>query len=275
MKTSKKISLWLAIVMLMGLALLSLSSCGHTSEKSWSEIIDGMEDSWNESGNFAESFHERYNVSTACLTAYSDRDFYLRYGPSPTSDCTYLSTLQEFNDEFPIECVRLLDENTVCVVYKLEMDAEGGAVPRISYVIFKREVAQLTEQDGVEKAGEYELWKKNGEVYVSSSKLTYTDFSSVGIGDPISSVLAIDPTLKIDDAFLESASQVALASETSSRLLADGILFITFQVPSAATPSLSEARITEMTFYPYTSEVTPGGGSLSLAQLSLLVASES
>ena len=116
---------------------------------------------------------------------------------------------------------------------------------------------------------------KNGEVYVSSSKLTYTDFSSVGIGDPISSVLAIDPTLKIDDAFLESASQVALASETSSRLLADGILFITFQVPSAATPSLSEARITEMTFYPYTSEVTPGGGSLSLAQLSLLVASES
>ena len=280
MNGRKTISLGLVLTILIGLVALSFSSCSRTEApsvtptKSWSERFREIGDIWNDPGSFVGSYGEQYNVPIETLTVYSYSEFWTRYDPSSTISITpQLIYLQEFNSVFPIERVKMIDENTVVVVYKLEMDYE--ALDReiaLAYVVFKRKVAELTEEHGLDKVGSYESWKKNGEIYFVSKNLSKAAFSNVKVGDSLPSVIAVDPAVLFDG---DKAHRTeSIISFTTYRILSDGMMLIEFEAPlnsSGHSPGLSDYKVTKKTFYPYGEASSPEGVSLSLNQIASLM----
>ena len=282
MKMGKIIFLGLMLAMLFSLVTLSFSSCsrseapGVTPTKSWSERLGEIAYEWNEAGSLVESFGEQYNADAKDLTVYDYEEFKRLHGSrfpirATISSSPEIFLLQQYHASFPVESVKLVDKDTICVLYELEMDSGERT---LAYVVFKRKVASFTDDDGFDKAGDYERWLKVGELYFVSEDLTQDDFSDVNVGDSLLSVIETAPAIRFDAEYYSNSTQTHKGI-TAYQILSDGMMIIEFHAPKDAetntVPALSEYTVTQKTFYPYSGKKAPEYASLTLKQLSALI----
>ena len=272
--TMKKLICCFLLLSTFCLSVFSLSSCDDSPVvpyRSWSERFAELEKDWNKAGSLVSSFGEQFDTSSAELTSYNYRIFEMYY------TTRYIDAglgveyyrLQAFHSTFPIESIKLIDKNTICVRYKLELD---DGTTSLAYVIFKREVKWLTKSDGVEKAGNYEAWKKNKEIYFVTEGLSEADFSGVKVGDSLLSVAEIAPSVKFDATHVTFRTINGPCIAPAYEILSDGILVLEFELREGATTSdLTAFTVAQKTFYPYSGTETPEYVSLTLKQLSALI----
>lgn len=286
----KKIYLCIAWILLFSVLCAMLSGCSagfdHSEEKSWSERIDEYS-YWNKAGTLKKDLTRHSNASAEELTVYDNRMFSLVFAArNVIVDASSISnTLDGYNAYFPIESIKSIDDDTVCVVYRLETEDQKTT---LAYVVFQREIKYFTKKDGVDKAGKYEHWERKGEIYFVSEKLDESAFSDVSIGDSFFSVAEIDNGVYFDadyDCFGFFVTGYPY-SITSYRILTDGIMIIRFapvdqkpvqkpelsediviEMPDVSEdtvmPELSEYVVIEKTFYSFGSDEFPADISLT------------
>lgn len=232
------------------------------TQKSWSEKFSEIPDYWLKKGAFINEFEQQYNKSEDELTSYDFSSFYLNYGGTrhfvTDSTSSDLKWLQAFNKVYPIELIKKIDNDHVCVVYKLSSDKVENI---LTYVVFERQTKFLTPKDDVERAGFYECWKKTGEFYFLTNKLSSSDFDNLQVGDSVLSVCNIDPAVSSDYYYYCYFLDDTNIYFNSYRLLSDGIMVIQFKAPrnteSEYIPELSKYTVSSKTFYPYNSDNFP------------------
>ena len=257
MKKKKMIMITTAVI-----AMIFVVGIGVTAmvSKNWSEKIS-ENFGWNEKNSFMADFEAQNNKSTGQLTAYDYNTFRFLFGlrnfvlPNASSQ---IYILEHFNESFPIELIKKIDSDHICVVYKLSRE-NGENV--LAYVIFERTIAYFTKEDGVDKKGTYERWSKTGELYFVTQSLSSADFDNVKIGDSASSVCAIDSAVSFDADYAAIDAAQMKYNFTSYRILSDGIMIIEFEGPmyqeNSEKPLLSAYTVSEKAFYPYHSDEVP------------------
>ena len=217
-----------------------------------------------QAGAFTRSFGEQYNLDADELTAYDFMRFrtqhrYRNFVVEGMSNQSY--TLSQYNAAFPIESMILLDQNTVCAIYKLALE-DGEQT--IAYVVFKREVFETNGE-------RYERWSKNGELYFISEQLGYADYQNIEVGDSMASAIEIDSDISFDLWFYSLSSTTINTNVTAYRVLTDGILILEFEGERPSIVDPSSYTVTQKTFYPYSGKKAPEYVSLTLKQLSALI----
>lgn len=286
----KKIHLCITWILLFSLLCTMLSGCssgfGPSEEKSWSERIAEYS-YWNKVGTLKKDLTKHSNASAEELTAYDNSKFRYAFGGRNVfiQSASSQQSLESYNANFPIESIKSIDDDTVCVVYRLETEDQKTT---LAYVVFQREIKYFTKKDGVDKAGKYEHWERKGEIYFVSEKLDESAFSDVSIGDSFFSVAEIDNGVYFDadyDCFGFFVTGYPY-SITSYRILTDGIMIIRFapvdqkpvqkpelsediviEMPDVSEdtvmPELSEYVVIEKTFYSFGSDEFPADISLT------------
>ena len=233
-------------------------------KKSWSKKLSEMPNGWIKINSLMRDFEQQYNKSEDELTSrYDYMSFLLHYGSRhkvETSWNSRLYCLQDFNEVCPIELIKKIDREHICVVYKISHNEVGDV---LAYVVFERQTAFLTKKDGVESAGFYEKWEKTGEFYLLTEKLSSADFENIEVGDPALDVSNIEPAILAEFhlfTFGYGHDDSKIYIETY-RLLTDGIMHILFEAPKNAENGglspFSEFTVYSKTFYPYNSEAIP------------------
>ena len=252
----KKRTLIIYIPVLM-LSLLAIGGIAN-SYKSWSEKLSGHYP-WLENGSLMNDFEQQYNLSKSELSVYDYMYFDASLGGRyiKTSGSIELHTLQAFNDSYPIELIKRIDNEHICVVYNVERnDLQEVFV----YVVFEKKTTYFTEEDGVEQAGTYEIWEKNGEFYYLTKELAYDDFADIGIGDSAVKVNDIDCAVSFETRYMKLIPGNKRYF-TSYRLLKDGIMEIEFEAPITEVTtdytSLDDFKITSIVFYPFGDDTMP------------------
>lgn len=150
---------------------------------------------------------------------------------------SHISTIGQFNKYFPIEYFSVIDEDTLCVVYKLINDEKII----YSYVIFDRFV-----YEGPASNENTEVWGNSGEFYIYMGDCTYEKFSEIKSNTKLGQHKDI----------LESVVQGSLVhSFNSVIMLNDGVLVLNYSSPkgenirNAADPE--EFVINEISFFSY------------------------
>lgn len=231
-------------------------------KKSWSEKLNEIPDAWIKKNSLMKAFDQTYNKSEEELTSYDFSSFYLKYGGTRHFVTDWSSSdvkwLQEFNKVYPIELIKEIDQDHICVVYKFSSDEVENI---LTYVVFERQTKFLTKKDNVESAGFYEKWEKTGEFYFLTNKLSSSDFDNIQIGDSVLSVCSIDPAVSADYYYYCYSMDASNIYVNSYRLLSDGIMVIEFKAPrnteSEYIPELSKYTVSSKTFYPYNSDDFP------------------
>lgn len=271
----KKIHLCITWILLFSLLCTMLSGCssgfGPSEEKSWSERIDEYS-FWNKVGTLKKDLTRQSNASAEELTVYDNRMFSLVFAARNVivdGASSISNTLDGYNAYFPIESIKPIDDDTVCVVYRLEKEDQKTT---LAYVVFQREIQYFTKKDRVDKAGRYENWKINGEIYFVSEKLDESAFSDVSIGDSFFSVAEIDNGVYFDAEYDRGGLLTGRPYVINSyRVLSDGIMIIRFEASveqeTDQTPELSEYTVVEKTFYSFGSDVFPADISLTSSDI--------
>ena len=200
-----------------------------------------------------EKVTKKTDASIDELTVYDYEEFRMclrsrwEVNPYMSSEIYYL---QQYNSSFPIEKMKLLDSNTLSVVYKLSTD-DGGQV--LLALIFERETKLFSKADGVDISGEYESWTKTGEFYYLSDQLCLSDFESVEVGDSVESVKKIDRIVDFDaEHQLFRPGNPPKNVFRSYRLLLDGIAVIEFEDSiDGAAPDETIYNVSSINLYSY------------------------
>ncbi|MBQ4116634.1 MAG: hypothetical protein IJD37_04595 [Clostridia bacterium] len=186
--------------------------------------------------------NKRIETNINDLTAYDYNDFINAVFPGmycypPVALSSHVGTIGQFNQYFPIEYFSVINEDVICVVYKLKQDEKVI----YSYVIFERSV-----YEGPEPYDYTETWNNAGEFYLYTGDFSYDDFSEI----------KIDTELSQHRDLLNCVVQGSLAhSFNSVIMLNDGILVLNYSstqnqnIRNAANPE--EFVIKEICFYPY------------------------
>ena len=269
--TKRNLKKWIVVALVSGLllsvflsfSLLSLSSC-HPFKQSWSEKIEEMRGE-QKAGSLIKSFGKQYNVDEAELTAYDFAKFHRRHLHRIHANLalsSQLHSLRNYNRSFPIESMILLDQDTLCVIYKLALE-DGEQT--IAYVVFKRAVYEKNDDL-------CEWWHKNGELYFISEQLQYTDYQSIDVGDSMVSAIEIDPAIEFDMHYVTFPLSLDYKKVTAYRVLTDGILILEFKDDGCTSSTDPSAfTVTQKTFYPYSGTESPEGVSLTLDQIASLI----
>lgn len=237
--------------------------------KTWNEKLSEDKQAWHEADSLMQDFQNQFSADIDELMPYDYENFMFYHGPRNCiiNASSQLNTLQQFNEVFPVQLVKAIDQDNICVIYKLEKEDCGTT---LAYVLFKRHVEYFTKDDGVDVSGNYEMWKKTGELYFVSEEMTQNDFSTVNVGDSILSVIDIDGSVVFDANLhsVEILQHPLYVGKTSYRLLSDGVMVIKFEAPvdpeTNLVPELSSFVVAEKTFYPYDGDSSPAGVSLAL-----------
>ena len=246
-------------------AMISDKTEKEAPKKSWGEKLSEIPDVWIKKNSLMKAFDQTYNKSEDELTSYDFSSFYLNYGGTrhfvTDSTSSDLKWLQIFNDVFPVELIKKIDKNHICVVYKLSYDKDEKVENILTYVVFERQTKFLTQKDDVERAGFYECWKKTGEFYFLTNKLSSSDFDNIQVGDSVLSVCNIEPAVSSDYYYYCYSLDDTNIYFQSYRLLSDGIMVIKFKADrntgTEYIPELSEYTVSSKTFYPYNSDDFP------------------
>ena len=239
-------------------AMISDKTEKEAPKKSWGEKLSEIPDVWIKKNSLMKAFDQTYNKSESELTSYDFSSFPILYGPRhgviPELN-SQIIWLQAFNEVYPIELIKEIDQDHICVVYKFSYDEVENI---LTYVVFERQTKFLTKKDDVESAGFYEKWDKTGEFYFLTEKLSSSDFDNIQIGDSALEVYNIDPAISVDMGF-RSVDNLNLYFK-SYRLLSDGIMVIECSIDrnkEESTSDLSEYTVSSKTFYPYNSDDFP------------------
>lgn len=253
MKTKKIFVVLSLFVLLLGLATMGVSAM---ATKLWNQTINKSQHGWYEKGSITQKFDNQYNLQLDELTQYDYKAFAYAHGGRHVIDefSSNLYTLHHFNGSFPVELIKTIDSDNLCVVYKLEKDNKEI----FSYVLFKRRVSEFSGEDGSGLIGSYEIWEKTGEVYFVSKILSSADFADVAIGDVASEVNKIDTAVSFDEDFggyYRISKGIKHIGFISYRLLLDGIMLIEFEAEvdqvTNEIPSFEEFKVVSKTFYSY------------------------
>ena len=139
-----------------------------------------------------------------------------------------ISSLQRINTAYPVEFLKLIDEDHLYVVYKTV-----GRDNQIwySYLFFERIAERCNET--------HESWWRRGNVFYVAKALEYSDFADIHIGSTTADVHAVDPVVspaKHPEGFTEPFK--------SYHLMKDGVLTLTFSFD----PETKWHRVSEMKY---------------------------
>lgn len=126
--------------------------------------------------------NRNYNVSLDKLNRYPWNDvvFVLPYKmtngiiPSASSISLYL---HDYDNAWPIQSIKKIDENHIVVTYKL--DNHGSII--YLYIVFEKEVKYYEAGEIVKESGNYELWMCN-EYYFVEDGISYADMLNLKAG---------------------------------------------------------------------------------------------
>ena len=171
---------------------------------------------------------------------------------------------QEVNYKYRIQHITLLDENHVCVIYKILRDNQE----KYMYRVFEKEVLP----GNFDKYGGYEqeYWHTSFEAYYVTKSLKYSDFSSFKVGDTLEKLTTIEPACWIDDVWSYGVENDEGAAYWSyALLLEDGVLHITlrcenFQEVKTREDIKSLFLATDIQFYPNGTDAEINGQPLSI-----------
>ena len=151
-----------------------------------------------------------------------------------------ISSLQRINTAYPVEFLKLIDEDHLYVVYKTV-----GRDNQIwySYLFFERIAERCNET--------HESWWRRGNVFYVAKALEYSDFADIHIGSTNAEVHAVDPVV-YPGLYPEEYPK---ESFKSYHLMKDGVLTITYSFnPEANRPLVSAMDYDDsFTFKPYES----------------------
>ena len=250
----------LAISMLI-LVLTGLSIGGIANAyKSWSSRLAEDDSPWQLNGALMNSFEQQYNLAKSELSVRDYERFYWDVGGRfmQLNLNSEAPTLWAFNQRHPVELVKKIDDEHICVVYKLARDDLREV---FAYVVFEKWTSTFDDCEEMDPADEYELWHKTGEFYFITEELTSDDFSGLCIGDSAAIVNEIDQSVSFETVYSRGFVETKTWCFESYRLLKDGILIIAFEAPHAegtvGYPPLDEFKITSIVFYPFGDDTMP------------------
>ena len=166
-------------------------------------------------------------------------------------------TTQDVNKIFRIQHITMLDENHVCVIYKVVRDNQTKYV----YRVFER---VLHEDENIE------IWYTTYEGYYLTKSLKYSSFSNFKIGDSLETLNAIEPACWIDDVWSYGGEDDENALYISfPLLLEDGVLHLTFRCENyqevAKQDDIKSLFLaTDIQFYPNGTDAEINGQTLSI-----------
>ncbi|MBQ9785352.1 MAG: hypothetical protein IJW29_07610 [Clostridia bacterium] len=163
--------------------------------------------------------------------------------------------LEYYNTRYPIERIERVDNDHICVIYRLEKDDVSAYV----YMIFEND--GYTSDENI-----YQGWTFKTEYYYVSTPLSSSDFASISIGDCATKVSAIDPSLPFDMKNFVLDNSNSFHAFAAYKLLTDGLLIITLEAPlidgKTASSALEDYSVRAMTFYPHNSTEIPNNVSV-------------
>ena len=211
--------------------------------------ILGYFPSWTVHGELLNLMNKKTNVALEDLRIVDDLfGVYLPYRDYKKEDYLWghmmtvsKKSLSDFNNDplSPVEYIYKIDNDHVCVVYKVE----GAYV----YIVFESASVEpvnippnypsIKAEQTILPVGYLERWITYGESYYVSGSLKSSDFDSIKLGNSIDDVIAIDPSVSKDifgcrvpeivEKYDDGTVLYKFERETY-RLLEDGILKISF-----------------------------------------------
>ena len=186
MKTRKVVVATVITVLL--LSVLSITVFAMNSLGIFSKIAaPGTSDIYGFDGELidalgADKMLDSIPAETLLKKSYDSYDFRQTMGITLNGKLLNLNrvgkSLNEFNDFFPIECLRKINDDLVYAVYRLH-DADGFSFN--SFVFFEK----TTTKDGKEN------WECASNMMMADQMLSYSDFASIAKGSLLSAVLEI------------------------------------------------------------------------------------
>ena len=190
---------------------------------------------------------------------------------------------------FPIQHIVQLDENHICVVYKVVWDFGNDAVGEryndayrgtefYAYVMFARAFTNITGEtrevwtrmnndSGTLLNNEYVELSQACEVYFASRPLSRSDFAKITVGTSFQKLVDIEPAAHFDRAtyFIHVSWK-----RRAYLLLEDGIMIVDAEgdrekCENAENPN-ELLKITRILFYPYGSYAVVEGQKLSILE---------
>lgn len=138
-----------------------------------------------------------YDVSLEQLNKYPWNDFVFVLPPKmPNGTMPSMSSislyLQDYDNSWPIQSIKKIDEKHVVVTYKL--DKNDSII--YSYIVFEKEVKYYETDEIVKESGNYELWICK-EYYFVEEGISYADMLNLKAGDDVPEKLAESAQMKV------------------------------------------------------------------------------
>ena len=219
-----------------------------------SDWLNEKNSTWLEMDSLTEFLKSKYeNISVNNLSEYDFSQFNMvadiqNYAGVTTDRGSILHSLYHYNQELPIENIQIIDENTICVVYKLDKDGENI----YAYMIFRRSLKDFDVSKNTKKAGTYEIWENIGEYYFASEFKSFDDYSHIEVGNHISKEYS---AVFFMNTHVFNGGWIDCESIETVILLKDGILTVTLGGKKIEKPNinelLSEWTVQDIKFYPY------------------------
>ena len=261
-----KIIIGLAIVCVLTCSFIMLAIPNKESQKQ-KNVSWGFENSWNKNGTLINSLknnplnhpiHElkeyEYSrfVSSAHLQSFDDFDDSFKKSIS-----SKISTLYLFNKSFPVEHIQIIDDENICVVYKLKKNDSSI----YAYVIFRKQTQELEASETIKESGTYEIWHNYGEYYLVSKNNKSSDYTHIKVGDKLSEKDAFDLAIHLNSLpqklpINSENAEVVNVIRHAVCLMEDGILVLTIEHNSGDVNTLSNYTISEIDFYNSSSKDT-------------------
>ena len=238
------------------IVILSFSSCRQLPSEAaphWIDYFNLVEENALDIHDLPNHAEEYLNVPINELSKCSFKQHEIVLYPRDPQTI-YLANVDicAYTKKFPVEYLKVLDDNCICVCTKLEKEKGEWTY---AYIVFNR-----TEKS----------WGFCGEYYFITNALSYKDYSNIKIGDSLTEVYEMDVATLFDIRPREvnphmSSNPHLYGEYYSVRLLTDGILIYQFRCdvpgqmgddPEALLPS--SYIITDITFYEYGNADTSG-----------------
>ena len=159
-----------------------------------------------------------------------------------------ISTLYLFNKSFPIEHIQIIDNENICVIYKLKKEDSSLVY---AYVVFRKQTQDFDVSDGVEERGTYEQWVNYGEYYLVSKSNKFDDYKHIKTGEKLSEKDSLELAIDL------KLSGLIITKRVIS-LFEDGVFVITMERNKNEDDILSNYTIVQTDFYTHASKDTGG-----------------
>lgn len=176
-----------------------------------------------------------------------------------------MNGLRDKNSLIPIEHIKKIDSDHLCVIYRSNTVETGDVY---AYITFSRDVKNASELNA-DAEGELEQWNVE-YFYLIGKKLSSADFDGLNVGDDISAAIAIDPVIALlakEGSYVKSVPTdlegYMMPVNSIYRILSDGVLVLEFECYD------EESKLLNKTFYSYGATDVPDEIALAVANPAL------